>query len=73
MIIPSETDARFKFKIGDTAYTRGRRQVTIKQQLLHLSERGAYCPHYLAVDADGIQWQISQLELSRKAMEKLGR
>lgn len=73
MIIPSDEDTRFKFKVGDTAYTRGRRQVTITQPLLHLAECGVHCPHYLAVDADGVEWQISQLELSKKALEKVGR
>lgn len=66
MIIPADDDKRFRFKVGGTAHTRDKRQVTITQRLLHLSECGVFCPHYLAVDEKGVEWRISQFELSAK-------
>ena len=75
LILADDQDTRFRFRVGHYAYVRGwaGEPVKITRRLLHLSTIGIYAPHYNAVDDAGKEWRLSQLELSTKAMEKLGR
>lgn len=75
LIVADDADTRFRFRVGHYAYVRGwiGEPVKITQRLLHLSAAGVFAPHYLAMDDQGRQWRLSQLELSTKSWEKLGR
>lgn len=76
LILADDQDSRFRFRVGHYAYVRGwigAEPVKITRRLLHLSTVGIFAPHYNAVDDTGKEWLLSQLELSTKSMEKLGR
>lgn len=69
LILASDEDTRFQFAAGANVYVRGwgnHPPAKVTQRLLHLSEPGIYCPHYLVVDADSTEWRVSQLELGKE-------
>jgi len=72
LIVVSDFDVKFKFKAKDKVYVRGwaeGRCVVITQRLLHLAaygERRIEAPHYLAVDNDGKEWRLPQLQLAMR-------
>ena len=72
LIVGSDFDVKFQFKAKDKAYVRGwaeGRSVVITQRLLHLAtfgDRRIDVPHYLAVDNDGKEWRLPQLQLAKR-------
>ena len=71
-IVPDDNDRRCRFKVGDYAYVRGHRSqsVVIAKKLLHIAPfkyATLSLPHYLVVDANGQEWQVSQLELTTRS------
>lgn len=54
----------WRFEPGDHVYVRGWRQDETAVVLCQLDAHS--WPHYLVMDSEGIEWRISQLELSGK-------